>query len=577
MDVPMMIRRVLPLPPLPAIIAAALVLGTAGCGGSGDTQTSGAPAAPPSATENQINPQPRDAIQDGGTMTWQLQSMPPNFNYNQLDGTNFDNFIVISALMPRTFLARADASVYADLDYLASEPTLVTEPKQTVTYNINPKAVWSDGTPLSWRDFYAQWKANNGRDKRFQISASNGYDQIESVTRGHDDREVVVTFAAHFGDWKSVFSPLFPASTNSDPTIFNDGWKARPLVTAGPFKFDHVNKTAATITVVRDDRWWGNRAKLDTIIFRAIAPDTAIDALANGEIDSMDVGPDANIFNRAKAIEGLDMRVAGGPNFRHMTINATSTRLQDVRVRRALAMAIDRTTIARALTAPLGITPAALNNHIFMINQHGYQDNSGEVGKFDPAKAAALLDEAGWKLDGTVRKKNGQPLEFTCVIPTGVATSRQEAELAQNMLAKVGMAMKINVVPINDFFDQYITPGRFDVTVFAWIGTAFPISSSKSIYVKPTRNAKGDLDVQQNFARIGSDDIDRLYAEATSELDPQKAIELANRIDAAIWQEVHSLPLYQRPEIYPTKKTLANFGAFGFADRIYENIGWMKP
>ncbi len=133
-------------------------------------------------------------------------------------------------------------------------------------------------------------------------------------------------------------------------------------------------------------------------MFRTIDTNAHVEALANGEVDAVDVGPDANKYRRALAIEGVSIRVAGGPNFRHLTINGTSPVLSDVRVRRALAMAIDRGAIARALLGPLGFTPEPLNNHIFMTNQRGYRDNSGEIGKYDPEKAARLLDEAGWVL-----------------------------------------------------------------------------------------------------------------------------------------------------------------------------------
>jgi peptide/nickel transport system substrate-binding protein len=258
-------------------------------------------------------------------------------------------------------------------------------------------------------------------------------------------------------------------------------------------------------------------------------------------------------------------------------MNATGQNLQDVRVRRALAMGIDRSVIARSLLAPLGIPVQTLNNHVFMANQGGYQDNSGDVGKYDPDRAKQLLDEAGWKLDGTVRTKGGKPLEIAFVIPAGVATSKQVAELIQNMLGQIGASVKLNTVPINDFFDKYITTGQFDVTVFSWIGTPYPISSTKSVYAKPTKNAKGELSIQQNYARVGSDEIDQLFDQANHELDRSKAIELANRADALIWQEVHSLTTYQRPELVACKKTLANFGAFGFATPwVYQNIGWAK-
>ena len=64
------------------------------------------------------------------------------------------------------------------------------------------------------------------------------------------------------------------------------------------------------------------------------------------------------------------------------------------------------------MLGPLGIEAVPLGNHIFMRNQGGYKDNSGDVGKYDPARAAQLLDEAGWKLEGNVRRKDGRVLEI---------------------------------------------------------------------------------------------------------------------------------------------------------------------
>ena len=79
-------------------------------------------------------------------------------------------------------------------DLLASEPTLVLEPKQVVTFVFNPRAAWYDGAPFTWEDFYWQWRANNGSDSRYQISSANGWEAIENIARGRDDREAVVTF-----------------------------------------------------------------------------------------------------------------------------------------------------------------------------------------------------------------------------------------------------------------------------------------------------------------------------------------------------------------------------------------------
>ena len=556
------------------VLVVAVAVGA--CGG-GATPPETHTAAPAAADTNQVNPRPRDQVQGGGRFTWPISAMPTNFNRAQLDGTEKDTADLMAAMIPAAYHTDAIGTPLWDRDYLASEPTLATDPKQVVTYAINPKARWDDGTPMTWEDFFWQWKANNGTDKRYQIASANGYEDIEDVRRGRDEREVIVTFKHKYADWTAIFDPIYPAATNKDPKVFNEGWKDRPRATAGPFKLGSIDHTAKTVTLVRNEKWWGAPAKLDAIVYRVIEPDAQIDALANGEIDAMDVGPDANKYSRARTIAGAEVRVAGGPNFRHLTINGTGTVLQDVKVRQALAMAIDRTAIAKAMLGPLGIDPQPLNNHVFMANQAGYQDNSGEVGRYNPGRARQLLDEAGWTLSGKVRTKGGRPLEITCVIPAGVATSRQESELIQNLLAQVGATLTITTVPTGDLFSKYVTPGQFDVTLFSWIGTPYPISASKSLYVKPVRNANGELDVKQNYARVGSDEIDQLFQQAFEELERTKAAAIANRVDALIWQEVHSLTLYQRPELVVSKKTLANFGAFGFASWRYEDIGWMKP
>ncbi|MEQ1757417.1 MAG: ABC transporter family substrate-binding protein [Vicinamibacterales bacterium] len=558
------------------LLACAIAALTVACGGGRSEGTAVDHTQAEAAMRNQIRPTPRDQVQDGGTFTWPIDSMPSNLNAHQLDGTEAIGSQILLAIMPSAFDSDASGAPVWNRDLLAAEPILVTEPKQVVTYQISPKAAWYDGTPITWEDFHWQWRASNGSDKAYQIASSNGYEDIEKVERGSDDREVIVTYKRKYADWQAPFSEIYPASTNENPRVFNEGWKDTILTSAGPFRLGSIDATAKTITLVRNEKWWGVPAKLDRIVYRVIEGDAQIDALANGEIDAIDVGPDVNKFSRAKDIERTELRIAGGPNFRHLTINGTSPHLRDVRVRQALAMAISRQAIARALLAPLGVKAEPLDNHIFMANQAGYRPNAGEVGMYQPEKAKQLLDEAGWKMDGTVRKKDGKPLEIVAAIPSGIATSRQETELMQNMLARIGVKLVINVVPSPDFFSKYVTPGQFDFTVFSWFGTPFPMSSARSLYETPTKTASGELDIRQNYARIGMPEIDRLFAESSQELDRPKAMELANQLDALIWQEVHSLALYQRPEIIAVKTRLVNFGAFGFASWVYQDIGWRK-
>jgi peptide/nickel transport system substrate-binding protein len=551
--------------------ALAVLVALAGCGSNTkQPDTAGAQKSNPVAEENQMNPQPRDKVQQGGKLTWAVDSTIVNFNYNQLDGTTNAGNWVLYAMMPKPFLFDARATPRYDPDYLLGEPELTPGPPQVAKYKLNPKAIWLDGTPITSADYIAQWKALDGKNAAFHITASNGYDHIKSVTPGANPFEVIVTYGTPYADWKGLFDPLYPASTNTHPEIFNTGWKNTMLTSGGPFRLASYDATAKTYTLVPNEKWWGHKPKLDQIIFRVIDPDATPSAMANGEIDLMDVGPSADEYNRVKSIPGVDIRVAGGPNFRHITFNGDSPTLKDVHVRQAIAMAIDRSGIAKAELGQLPVKPVALGNHIFMENQAGYQDNSGMVA-YNPEKAKQMLDAAGWTVQGNKRVKNGQTLAINLVIPGGVAVSRSEAELIQNMLGQVNVGVSINTVPTDNYFDKYITPGQYDMTVFSWLGTQFPVSSSQSIYRKPV----GDK-IEQNYARIGSDELDHVFDDVVQELDPQKAIVLANQADTLIWQEVHSVTTYQRPEIWAAKKGLANMGAYGFAYIVYEDIGWVE-
>jgi peptide/nickel transport system substrate-binding protein len=553
---------------LATLVAVALI--GAGCSSTGSTSKI-APQTPTNRGVNQINPVDYSKLTQGGTLNLPVEGTIVQFNLDEVDGPNLDTQTLDSTLLPSLFTTDAANNFYVDTDYLTGDPKVSTSGDMTITYELNPKAKWSSGSPVSAADFIAEWNANNGTNKAFNVASTTGYDQIASVVQGKDQFEVVVTFkpGVTYADWKGLFSPLFPAAMDASPDAFNTSWKNKPLDSAGPFMFSAQD--AQSYTVVKNPNWWGRKPALDTIIFHVISPDAEIQALQNHEVDAVDIGPAAAEYQQAKTFPGVDIRVAGGPQFRHITINGSSPQLQDPNVRQGLAMGIDRTAIATAMLTPLGVTPAALNNHIFMSNQAGYQDNSGDVGKYDPTAAGAKLDQAGYTVDPAtgMRAKDGKPLVINFVIPSQVATSAQEAQLVQSQLAQIKVKVNIKVVDVNHFFDQYITPGLFDFTVFTWVGTPFPVSSSQSIYA----SVQGG-NWQQNYSRISDPNLDALFKTAESELDPKKELDDGNAIDALIWKDVYSLTMYQRPDLWAAKSTLANYGAFGFASVDWTDVGF---
>ena len=348
-----------------AATATALTLVLTSCGGGGgggglagsDEQQQGV---------NDINPLPRDQVRDGGDLRWPLDAIPDNFNRNQLDGTLLENREVMQALMPGAFVVAPDATLAVDEDYFTSIE-LTSQDPQVVTYTINPDATWDDGVPISWQDLQAQWQASNGTNPAFLVATTTGWEDIASVERGVDDKQAVITFARPYAEWRGLYEELYPASTNRDPATFNEGWIERPLTTAGPFRVDNVDQTAQTITLVRNDRWWGETAKLDRIIFRVTDRAALADALANNEIDFYNIGSDVNLFQRARGIQGIEVRQATEPTYNHITFNGgPGAILADPALRRAVAQGINRQAVADALIGQIVPDVTPLGNYLYV-------------------------------------------------------------------------------------------------------------------------------------------------------------------------------------------------------------------
>ena len=524
-------------------------------------------------TSNDVNPQPASKIKQGGTMNYVQVSLCPQFNGNAAGGNLADCSTAMGPLLPFFTYFDGNGNVQVNKDYASSVKVSKVNGKQTVTYALNPKAVWTDGKSVTADDFISMWKALNGTNKAYAVISTTGYDKMESVVQGKTKFDVIVTFKETYADWQPLFGALKPASLTATPEAFNNSWKLAPNPTSGPFIWDGVDNTAKTITVKRNPKWWGEKPYLDRIVFKQVPQAAQIDALLNGEIDYMDVSIDANAVKRVKADKGekvrLDTNVSA--TFEHLTFGPFNSVTGDVAVRQALALALDREQIAVAIQSPIvgKKNVSVLNNRIFMKGLYCNQDNSGSFGKRDLKAARALLDKAGWTVgsDG-IRSKNGVRLSMTAKYPSGNDARRDIILLSTAMAKEVGIELVPTLIPSADYFVKHITqPANFELAVFAWVGTAYPIASTPNVY--KTGSA-------QNFPKISSELVDSLGVRANQILALPKRCELMNQMDKELWKIMPSIPLYQRPNAVAVNKKLANFGAFGYTSLDWAKVGFEK-
>lgn len=551
------------------VVLVSIVALVAALGGCSSEYSGSSAGAPKLGAANDLNPRDPATLKDGGNLRLALTAFPDNFNTLNIDGNTVDTASILRPTLPRAFVVGPDGSTTVNHNYFTDIQLTSTNP-QVVTYTINPKAVWSDGTPLTWEDIAAQVTATTGKDPRFQIASPNGSERVASVTRGVDDRQAVMTFARPYADWRGMFAGngmLLPKVSTTDPEVFNKGQLTKPGPSAGPFVISNVDRGAQRITLTRNPRWWGARPLLDSITFLVLDDSARIPALQNNAIDATGLGSLDDMV-RARRTKRVDIRTAPGPTWSHLTFNgAPGSILHEPALRHAIAMGIDRKTIVTVLQHGLVENPVPLNNHIYVAGQAGYQNNSGGT-PFDPVAARNELDSSGWKLPAgrSVREKDGRPLTVRLVF-YDASGGRQIGQIAQKTLADIGVRLDLVVSSGADLFSQYIIPGNFDIAAFAWQGDAFPLSGLTQIY------ASGG---ESNFGKVGTPEIDTQIEQTLDELDPTKAQALANQLDRKLWAETFSLPLAQSPGNVAVRNTLANFGPAGLGDLNYTTIGFTK-
>ncbi|MFE3739450.1 ABC transporter substrate-binding protein [Streptomyces sp. NPDC059134] len=429
------------------------------------SETDGSEAAAAAAPD--IAATHRDGVKQGGSVRWAIDTMPATLNAFQADADAATGRIA-DAVLPSLFRIDKSGRPQRNPDYLESAKIVEREPKQVVLYKLNQQAVWSDGREIGAPDFVAQWHALRGKDSAFWTARNAGYERIEKIERGANDLEVRVTFNKPYADWKSLFTPLYPKEVTGKPNAFNDGARTALKKTAGPFTLKKVDRKSKQVTLVRDPRWWGQPAKLSSLVLSAVPRSKRAAELAAGKLDLAEIdsgaakrialavkdkgsggqalthGPgsettpasalrswalahgsdeeQAELAQEARkanaeavqqyateqsGLSGILVRKSLEPAYTQLALNGESGPLADERVRRAVARALDRKELAETVLKPLDLPAKPPGSHLALAGQQAYADSSRALGKQDTHEALALLADAGWTPGGAVKKDDG--------------------------------------------------------------------------------------------------------------------------------------------------------------------------
>jgi peptide/nickel transport system substrate-binding protein len=536
------------------LAVAAVALIAAGCGsGTGSSHSSTGP------------------VKSGGTLTYALDEDVPGFN-TLLEGDNeFVLTEILDQTLPRVFTVQPDLKPALNTQFVTSARLVSTNP-QTVVYKINPKAVWSDGVPISASDFIYNWHAESGnpkyRDvggKPFLPQATSGYSQIKSITGSNGGKTVTIVFSKPFGDWLNLFSqntPLIPAHI-AEKAGFDSGFQnfgPAVQVSGGPYEIQSYTK-GEDLVEVRNPHYWGPAGKLSKIVYRFILDDSQQPpAVQNGEVNMVNpVIASIPFLDSVKSIQNFTVSVQPSLEFQHLDFNEANPYLAQAGIRHAIAYGTNRQEMVGRIVSPLTTKIHPLQNRIYMPTEADYTDTSNGQGAFDPAKAKQLLQQAGMTMgsDGYFHPASGpeKGKDFTLNVSTtsGVEVRSEIEQLFQADMKAIGVKINIQNYSASTLFGTIGPKGEFDIIEFAWVISPFA-SANQSVYCSYTDTA----DCQNNWDHYANPKLDSLFAQALSTLSPTKSVALYNQADGLLWSDMATLPLFQAPDLYGWSSNYTN-------------------
>jgi len=538
-----------------ALLAIACVTGMAACSSTSSSSSGSASAS-------------AGAVKSGGTLTYALDEDVAGFNILQANDSEFVLQEILDQVWPSVYIPQPNVGLALDTNVVTSA-TVTSESPQTIVYQINPKATWSDGTPISAEDFIYNWQAQSGNPafkdvggKAFLPATTAGYSSIKSVTSSNNGKTATVVFSSPFGDWKSMFAPMIPAHIASK-VGFNDGFQnfgPAVQVSGGPYEIQSYTQ-GEDLVEVPNPHYWGVPPKLSKEVYRFILDDTQIPpAMQNGEVNLANpLAASVAFKDGVSSIPNTTTTVIPGLEFQHIDFNQSNPYLALANVRHAIAYGTNRAEIVQRLVTPLSDKIQPLQNRIWMPIQPQYQNTSGGYGDYNPSMATTLLKQSNMTMgsDGYYHPSfgplAGKDLSFNISTTTGNSVRAEIEQLFQADMKAIGIKINIQNYNANTLFGTVLPKGEFDITQFAWVSTPFA-SGNVSIYCSYTNTAN----CAQNYNHYSDKQVDSLLTQAESTVNAAQSASLYNQVDALLWKDMVTLPLFESPQLYSWSNTFGN-------------------
>lgn len=555
------------------LLTGAVALGTVGllaaCGGNKKNETNSALGAGDDISKAvSFNPKDRSELKEGGELRLAFSGIPENFNPFNTNGYTSGS-IAIQAAMNSAYAGgyKYDYTGKPSLntDYITEYKAETKNGVQTVTFKINPKAKFNDGTPIDIESVRAAHKIFTAPAGEYQVTDAPMWKQVKSVEEDGDKFSVKVTMEKPYYPIDGGFiiaTFIHPALV--DKKLFNDGLINKPLdkYWAGPFKVENWDTSQKSLILTRNDKWWGQKPLLEKISIRSLGEAASLAAFKNSEIDVISASSQ-NVYADVSKMSNIDIRKGSALGVGDYELNPDKIPLP---VRKAIVAGINREQIQKIRFEKIGWNEKAPGSMCFLPLQEGYKDSyPTEIGE-DVAKK--ILEDAGYKKDGDFYAKDGKKASYELFTFGDDQDVKTTSQFFSDQMKKIGIELKI-VNRANSELTKVSTERSYGIKSAGYGITTNPVDSAYYFYRSEINNGHGK-------------ELDSLADKMMATEDYKKQLEIATELEKRHLAEVAIyIPVSNGPNYQACKKGLANYGPRLFATSAYDpdvwiNAGWEK-
>ena len=420
----------------------------------------------------------------------------------------------------------------------------------TYTYHLRDGLLWSDGEPLTADDVV--YTINRSRDEEW----FNHYSTTQNLeATAIDDVTVEITSSVPDPKLPTMDVYIVPKHIYEDISADDLGtYEATDGVASGPYSLTEIRR-GQDWTMEANPNYWAGEPTVDRVIFRVFTnADAMVAALEQGEIDAAHNIPSGSV-ERLEPNPDIEVVLGQQGGFDELAMNAGAggigdghPALQDVRVRQAIAHAVDKETIVDRVLNGLGEPADAMS----VSPDTSWTPEIADPFEFDLDAANQILDDAGYEdTDGNgVREMpgGGQELDFRWAVRSESDVAQPIYELVSGSLADIGIQTEIET-----YNDTQLGPvvgrGEWDLFVWGWVPFVDPDPQLSYFLCDQVSTDPEDPLNYYNDANWCSEDYDALYAEQNQELDRDRRQEIVHEMLTLFYEEAPYAVLYYSPDL----------------------------